>query len=95
MKLLIEKGLLLDHLEPHGHYLFDRILSTQFENSVLISMIEKGANLNLVKDGKNSFLMKSIQGSRYRVSCALLEGGADIAYRNTKGQAAFDIFAGK
>lgn len=95
MKALINKGLLLNEQLSNGNYLFDLIMEAGFENSVMISMIENGANVNLVKDGNDSILMKSIKQNRFQLCCALIKGGADVSYKNTKGETAFDIFAGK
>ncbi|CAC5420625.1 unnamed protein product [Mytilus coruscus] len=94
MQAMIERGLLLNNQHPCGNYLFNLIVEADFSNTVPILMIEKGADLNLDNDGYDSLLMKCVKQERYQVCCALIEKGADVSYRNAKGQTAFDIFAG-
>ncbi|CAC5361483.1 unnamed protein product [Mytilus coruscus] len=82
-----------DTIGSFGAYLLDMLIENDVEDAILESAISNGADPNLVTLGKDSPLMKAIERGRYKISCVLIEAGADVIYANADGTNAFDVFS--
>lgn len=80
--------------ETEMPYLVDMLIENGVEDSILEYAVSKGVDPNRVLLGKDSPLMKAITKQRYKISCVLIEAGADVTYANADGTKAFDIFSG-
>lgn len=80
--------------ETEMPYLVDMLIENGVEDSIIEYAVSKGVDPNRVLLGKDSPLMKAITKQRYKISCVLIEAGADVTYANADGTKAFDIFSG-
>lgn len=80
--------------ETEMPYLVDMLIENGVEDSIIEYAVSKGVDPNRVLLSKDSPLMKAITKQRYKISCVLIEAGADVTYANADGTNAFDIFSG-
>ncbi|XP_052064145.1 uncharacterized protein LOC127704231 isoform X2 [Mytilus californianus] len=76
-----------------GPYLVNLLIENGVEDSIVEYAVSRGLNPNRVMLCEDSPLMKAIKRRRYKISCALIEAGADVIYANSDGTNAFDIFS--
>lgn len=81
--------------ETVGPHLVDMLIENDVEDWIVEYAVSKGVDPNRVHLGKDSPLMKAIKRRRYKISCALIEAGANVTYASYDGTSAFDIFSGR
>lgn len=78
-----------------GPHLVDMLIENDVEDWIVEYAVSRGSDPNRVQLGKDSPLMKAIKRRRYKISCALIEAGANVTYARSDGTSAFDIFSGR